>query len=131
MMSRNISVTTGEQRLLPSMHGLGHGIRANPVNLFGTGTPMWFVASVEGPILLFQTSRWFSYFSSRLSLTIFRKTEPKMCTIWHQMLRIASFSGAETQLRSLRRSPHFLPSRNSQSQHRVFRACSYPTWTFE
>jgi len=42
------------------MHGLGRGIRANSANLFGRGTTMWLVVYIEGPLLLLQTSRWFS-----------------------------------------------------------------------
>jgi len=28
------------------MHGLGHGIRANPVSLFGRGTTMWLMVYI-------------------------------------------------------------------------------------
>jgi len=37
MVSRNNSVDTGEQLTLPSLHGLGPGIRANRASLFGRG----------------------------------------------------------------------------------------------
>src|SRR6218665_251385 len=106
MISRKISVATGTQLLLPSMYGLGRGIRAYRVNLFGRGTPVWFVVTFK---VLFSSSKLrvvFTCIFPRGCRSLFSdKAEPKMYNIWHQMLKIASAFGVQTQLRNLRRSP--------------------------
>jgi len=48
-----------------------------------------------------------------------------MYSIWHQTVKNCISFGTQTQLRSVRQSPYFLPSRNSQSQLLAFLACSY------
>src|SRR6218665_3297485 len=80
-----------------SIHVLGRWIHAHPVSLFGMGTTKSLVVYIEGPLLLFQTSRWFSYRPTffRSCRLICSDTEgPKMYTICRQMLTIASASGA-------------------------------------
>src|SRR6218665_1112611 len=68
---------------------------------------MWFVVYIEGPLLLFQTSRWFSWPTfSKWLFNIFRLRGAQnvgVYTMWHQ---IPSASGPYPQLRSLRHSPY-------------------------
>src|SRR6218665_174244 len=97
------------------------------------GTPMWFAVYIEGLISSSKLRDGSATFVSSCRLLFSDKEEPKMYPIWHQMLKFASSSGTppQTQLRSLRCSLYFLPSRNSQSQLGAFSACSYPTRTLK
>jgi len=101
------------------MYGLGRWICANQASeSIWTGTPyrpmICGLAYIEGPLLFFQTLRWFSYFSSRIRVLFSDNVDPKMYTIWNPMQKIVSASGAppQTQVRGSRRSPYFLPSCN-------------------
>src|SRR6218665_1573776 len=116
------------------MYGLGHEIRANRVDLYiWNGYPyacgVWFTFKV--PFSSNELRDGLANFLRGCRSLFSDKADPKMCNIWHQMLKIASVSGVQTQLRSLRRSPYLLPSRNSQSQLWPFVFAVTPTWTFE
>src|SRR6218665_3341400 len=100
---------------------------------------MWFVVYIEGPLLLFQTSRWFSWPTfSKWLFNIFRLRGAQnvgVYTMWHQ---IPSASGPYPQLRSLRHSPYltycFRATGNGRVKRNfcwVFRPFSYTTRKFE
>src|SRR6218665_1816874 len=78
-----------------SIHVLIRWIHAHPVSLFGMGTTKSLVVYIEGPLLLFQTSRWLARptFFRSCRLICSDKEGSKMYTICRQMLTIASTSG--------------------------------------